>query len=153
MVKTLVPWAYTVELAGGACAILPILERVAFASNHEAGALVLRPGRRISLSSSPTLNAFSGRAASLSLSSLSELFRGKRASLATLRRSHGCLTLSRAVYVFIHGVWEMVERRGSKGKEVSGRGKWSRLWVARYMRKARFSPRGAIKARTSGGED
>lgn len=90
---------------------------------------------------------------SLSLSSLPELFRGKRASLATLRRSHGCLTLLRAVYVFIHGVWEMVERRGSKEKEVSGRGKWSRLWVARYMRKARFSPRGAIKARTSGGED
>lgn len=57
-----------------------------------------------------------------SLSFLSELFRRKRASLATLRRSHRYLTLSRSVYVFIHGVWKMVERRGSKGKEVSREG-------------------------------
>lgn len=69
MVKALVPWACTVELAGGACAILPILERVAFASNHEAGAA--RPTSRtayLPIPLPPPLDPFSGRVASLSLS-------------------------------------------------------------------------------------
>lgn len=124
-------------------------ERVAFASNHEADALVLRPGRRV-----PHLQ---GTLSSGTLSlSFRSFFEGKdEPPLATLRRAHG----GRAshsyrgrvrVYPRCGGSWA----RGLAAAEDRRRG-WPKRAGSPATRKAGFSPRGAIKesSRKEGGRE